>query len=114
MKHQLLGVAAMLILAACSQPSQEQGSESSLTFATPDEAVNALAAAAEKHDVAELAKLFGPGTEGLLSSGDEVEDQAAREGFLKRFKEKHELVPAVPMTSCLRSVKMNGHCQYRS
>jgi Protein of unknown function (DUF2950) len=96
MKHQLLIVTALLILAACSQPQQGQASESSLVFATPDEAVNALAAAAEKHDVAELGKLFGPGTEDLLSSGDEVEDRAAREGFIKRFKEKHELVSGGP------------------
>src|SRR5262245_27679402 len=96
MKHQLLCVAAaLLVLAACSQ-QQGEGTESSLTFATPEEAVTALAAAAEKHDVAELGRLFGPGTTDLLSSGDEVEDQSAREGFLKRFKEKHALVSGGP------------------
>ena len=96
MKHQLLCVATVLILAGCSEQQQGQSSESSLTFAKPEEAVDALAAAAEKHDVAELGKLFGPGTADLLSSGDEVEDRAAREGFLKRFKEKHDLVSGGP------------------
>jgi len=96
MKHQLLCVAAaLLVLAACSQ-QQGEGTESSLTFATPEEAITALATAAEKHDVAELGRLFGPGTADLLSSGDEVEDRAARDGFLKRFKEKHALVSGGP------------------
>jgi len=96
MKHQLLCVATVLVLAGCSEQQQGQSSESSLTFAKPEEAVDALAAAAEKHDVAELGKLFGHGTADLLSSGDEVEDRAAREGFLKRFKEKHDLVSGGP------------------
>jgi hypothetical protein len=96
MKHHLLCVATLLILAGCSEQQQGQSAESSLTFATPDEAVNALASAAEKHDVAELGRLFGPGTADLLSSGDEVEDRTAREAFLKRFKERHELVSGGP------------------
>src|SRR5262245_53945445 len=96
MKHRLLCVAAALvILAACSQ-QKEQSAESSLTFNTPEEAVDALAAAAEKDDPAELGRLFGPGTADLLSSGDEVEDRAAREGFLKRYKERHALVSGGP------------------
>jgi hypothetical protein len=96
MKHRLLFVTAFLILAGCSEQQEGQSTESSLAFATPEEAVAALAAAAEKHDVVELGRLFGPGTAELLSSGDEVEDRAAREGFLKRFKEGHELVAGGP------------------
>ena len=96
MKHPLLCLAALLIISGCSEQQDGQSTASSLTFATPEEAVTALATAAEKHDVAELSKLFGPGTAELLSSGDEVEDRAAREGFLKRFKERHDLVSGGP------------------
>ena len=96
MKHPLLCLAALLIISGCSEQQDGQSTASSLTFATPEEAVTALATAAEKHDVAELGKLFGPGTAELLSSGDEVEDRAAREGFLKRFKERHDLVSGGP------------------
>ena len=96
MKHFLLCLTALLIIPGCSEQQQGQSTESSLTFATPDEAVTALAAAAEKHDVAELGKLFGAGTADLMSSGDEVEDRAAREGFLKRFNERHDLVSGGP------------------
>lgn len=91
----ILSVVPLLILAACS--SQDKGGNgSSATFATPEEAVTALAAAAEKNDVAELRRLFGPGTDDLLSSGDEVEDRAAREAFLKRIRDRHQLVSGGP------------------
>jgi len=93
MKTRLVCIAAALILTACS--GQEQARES-LTFETPDEAVTALAAAIEKHDVPELRRLFGPGTEDLLASGDDVDDKAARDAFLKRLKTGHQLVSGGP------------------
>jgi hypothetical protein len=96
MKQRLLCLATLLILAACSQSEEGKGTESLLTFATPEEAVTALAAAAERHDVPKLQQLFGPGTEDLLSSGDEVADKAAREAFLKRFQARQQLVSGGP------------------
>src|SRR5688572_27684048 len=95
MKHRLLSVAASLLFAACSQSQQAQ-TESKLTFATPEEAATALAAALEKHDVERLRNLFGPGTEDLLTSGDEVADRAARDTFVKRFQARHQLVSGGP------------------
>lgn len=62
------------------------------SFATPEDAVTALVAAAEKHDLAELARLLGPGTEDLLSSGDPVADRATLDSFVERFRTRHELV----------------------
>jgi hypothetical protein len=91
--HLFLIVGGLLILAACSAPEQ---SSNTVTFATPEEAVTALAAAAEKNDNAELGRLFGPGTEDLLTSGDDVADRAAREAFLKRFRTRHQLVAGGP------------------
>jgi len=96
MKCRLLCLATLVILAACSQSEEGKGTESSLTFATPEEAVTALGAAAERHDVPKLQQLFGPGTEDLLSSGDEVADKAAREAFVKRFQARHQLVSGGP------------------
>jgi len=48
------------------------------TFASPEEAVKALVAAMKTGDKAELSVLFGPGSESLISSGDDVEDKAER------------------------------------
>lgn len=62
------------------------------SFGTPDEAVTALIGALEKNDVATLGLLLGPGSEGLISSGDAVADKRGREVFLQDYREKHELV----------------------
>ena len=96
MKHRLLCAAAALVLAAGCSQQPGRGSDSSLTFATPEEAITALAAAAEKNDVDELGRLFGPGTEDLLKSGDDVADRAGREAFLSRYRERHQLVSGGP------------------
>jgi hypothetical protein len=61
------------------------------TFATPEEAVDALIAAGEKQDNAGLQALLGADTEKLLSSGDAVADRRARDAFLARYRSHHEL-----------------------
>lgn len=57
-------------------------------FANPDEAAAALVQAAQSDAPANLASLFGQGHEGLLSSGDPVEDKNNRDGFAAMAKEK--------------------------
>ena len=42
----------------------------------------------------ELGTILGPGTEQIVSSSDSVANKAARESFLKRYDERHSLVPA--------------------
>ena len=61
------------------------------TFASPEEAVKALVDAMKTGDKAELSAIFGPGSESLISSGDDVEDKAGRERFLKNYEEKNSL-----------------------
>ena len=48
------------------------------TFASPDEAAAALVDAVKRDDVAALRAIFGPDSDKLLTSGDEVEDAAVR------------------------------------
>ncbi|MGZ9135736.1 MAG: DUF2950 domain-containing protein, partial [Candidatus Deferrimicrobiaceae bacterium] len=61
------------------------------TFASPEEAVTALVDAMKTGDKAELSVLFGPGSESLISSGDDVEDKAGRDRFLRNYEEKNSL-----------------------
>ena len=61
------------------------------SFASPEEAVKALVDAMKTGDKAELSILFGPGSESLISSGDDVEDKAERDRFLKNYEEKNSL-----------------------
>jgi len=93
--------ASLLSLSAlngCAKPAANLAGASTAkadvqtSFATPDEAVAALVAAGEKADTAALQAMLGPDTAGLLSSGDSVQDQKERDGFLKRYAAYHELV----------------------
>jgi hypothetical protein len=60
-------------------------------LATPEEAAKALVAALEKEDLATAAKLLGPGSEELLSSGDAVADKGSRADFVADYALKNSV-----------------------
>ncbi len=62
------------------------------TFATPDEATEALVAALRNHDTKAMDELLGPGMADLLSTGDPVEDTKERTNFLTAYDASHALV----------------------
>lgn len=62
------------------------------TFATADDAAQALVAALRADDTKQLKAILGRGAGDILSSGDEVADRAGRERFLEDYDEKHALV----------------------
>jgi hypothetical protein len=62
------------------------------SFASAEEAVNALMTAVEKNDLPALGALLGAGSEDILSSGDEVADKSGRDNFLELYKVGHSLV----------------------
>jgi hypothetical protein len=67
-----------------------------VAFKTPDEAVDALIAAAQTQDTDALRSLLGPGTENLISSGDSVADRKERTAFVERYRAYHQLVEGTP------------------
>jgi hypothetical protein len=79
-------LAFVLLGAGCAGKKEEAAG-----FATPETAVAALVAALEKDDMAALAKLLGPGTEEMLSSGDPVADKDDRADFLAEYKARNSL-----------------------
>jgi hypothetical protein len=79
-------VALALLAVGCAGKKEEAAG-----FATPEAAVAALVAALEKDDTAAMARLLGPGTEDLLSSGDPVADKADRADFLASYKARNSL-----------------------
>ena len=62
-------------------------------FATPEEAVSALIAAARADNVAAMHDVLGPGSAALLNSGDPVSDEQAREKFVAAYNARHALAP---------------------
>lgn len=61
------------------------------TYATPEEAMAALAEAARKDDRNSLDNIFGPQGGEIVSSGDPVKDSFGRETFAHLYDEKHSL-----------------------
>lgn len=62
------------------------------TFASSKEAIDALVHAVKQNDSSLLQAILGEGSKPIVSSGDEVADEAARENFLTKYNAKHSLV----------------------
>jgi hypothetical protein len=59
------------------------------SFATPDEALTAVVEDLKSDNRSDLIKIFGPGIEPILNSGDPVADQNARQRFVAAAEENH-------------------------
>lgn len=59
------------------------------TFATPDDAVNALLDAAKSGDQAGLLAIFGPDSKDVISSGDAVQDKNTAAAFVSGYGVMH-------------------------
>ena len=66
------------------QPGQQ-------TFATPQEAAQAVIDAAGRNDTAALLKLFGSGGKDVVESGDAQEDQSGRADFARLARQKLQI-----------------------
>jgi hypothetical protein len=82
----LLLLATPVALVGCSKSS----GPSVGVFATPDDAGNALIAAAKSGDrTAAALAIFGPDSKDLVSSGDPVQDKEAIDAFVARYDVMH-------------------------
>jgi hypothetical protein len=61
------------------------------SFASPEQAADALAAAARKNDLPALLKILGPDARGFVTSGDPVADKEARARFATRYDQAHHI-----------------------
>jgi len=81
---------AIFAVAPAAQSQVAASASAQATYASPDEALQALVAAAKDKDRATLAKLFGPDYDQLLS-GDEVEDNKDLSDFADAVQESAQL-----------------------
>jgi hypothetical protein len=65
------------------------------TFSSPEEAVQAVVAAAKNNDDKEMLAIFGSQAKDLMFSGDAVADKQRRERFLAAYNEKNSIVSEV-------------------
>src|SRR5215470_1769242 len=80
------GVAAAIVLLTAATGSFAQ------EYKTPDEAVAALIGAAKAGDRPALIRVLGPGSDEVVSSGDEVADANARKRVVEAYDAKHNVV----------------------
>jgi Protein of unknown function (DUF2950) len=80
-----LGLALASVLLAML-PAQAQQS-----YASPDEAVSALANAVKSGMKQDMLKVLGPDGEDIVNSGDEVADAEARSKFISAYDAKHSV-----------------------
>lgn len=88
-----LFAAAMLCASAPVQAQEKKPSTPQATFASPEEALQALVSAVKDKDRSALAKLFGPDYDELLS-GDAVEDEVDLNNFAQAIDESVQLQKA--------------------
>jgi Protein of unknown function (DUF2950) len=82
-----LGFGLLLSLTACKKQEQSAPAEASpKTFASPQDAGNALADAAKSQNTDAVLAIFGPGSAEVISSGDAAEDKAQLNGFAQAYQ----------------------------
>jgi hypothetical protein len=98
----------------CSGASED--GRGARTFASPEEAVEALTEAGETDDTEALQALFGQGAEDLLSSGDSVSDRNQREVVTLALRQRWNLeeTETGERSSVTRSGRSRSHwCRTR-
>jgi hypothetical protein len=86
----LVAFAALIAFSGGCQKSQQTPTASGpKTFASPEAAASAVYDAAKAQDGNALLAIFGPGATDLVSSGDPVQDKAARETFSASYDQMH-------------------------
>lgn len=83
--------AAFGIVLFLAHPALGQ-SDGQKTFGSSKEAVDAFVQVARDGNVTDAQAILGPGSEQIVSSGDEVADKNARDRFVADYETKHSLV----------------------
>jgi Protein of unknown function (DUF2950) len=83
----VLGFGLLLSLTGCKKQEQSAPAETGpKTFASPQDAGNALASAAKSQNTDAVVAIFGPGSAEIISSGDPAEDKAQLNGFAQAYQ----------------------------
>jgi hypothetical protein len=90
----LTGVVSLAVLSAPAGfaiAEEARSAVSQLTYMTPEDGFHALVSAVQANDKVALREILGPASDDLLSSGDPVDDQNARERFLTAYQAKSQI-----------------------
>ena len=85
LRMMVMGVTALATVGRAATTDHEE-------FPTPNAAVKALVEAAKANDVSRLRAIFGPGSDDIVSSGDDVADANARRHFVEVARQRAQLL----------------------
>jgi hypothetical protein len=85
-------VGAILLSASGWAPSAVAATRTQPRFPSPEAAVTALVDAVRAGDKAMMLAILGPGSQPLVSSGDEVADRRSRQRFVDEYTEANRLL----------------------
>ena len=94
-------LAIFIILALGASPSVSAAGGGQKSFTSPEKGAQALLNAVKRDDIKKLIAILGPGSEPLVTSGDEVADSSGRKEFVKRYEENNRIHPLNPTKSIL-------------
>ena len=83
--------ALAIVLAGCFHSRAMAQQAGQKTFASPEEAGNALFIALQSNNEMEMLDIFGPDGKHIVRSGDDTEDAQSRANFVEKYKEMHRL-----------------------
>lgn len=95
----ITAVAALLL--ACFPPGSAAQQKGQKTFSSPEEAANALVAAAQKNDEKAMLEILGPDGKQIVTSGDPTEDAENHANFARRYQEMHRFVKEPDGSVCV-------------
>ena len=78
-------------LAFLGQGGSVEAQSAQKTFTSPEAAVDALVTALKEYNKKDLMAFLGPGSEPLISTGDDVDDEQNWQEFLRAYGEKNRL-----------------------
>lgn len=87
----LSGLAALLAVLVFGCASMRSEGLKQAGFDSPEQALTELVSAAGAHDTDRLLAIFGPAEKEIVSSGDQIQDKADREAFVRLYHQKHSL-----------------------
>src|SRR5271155_6205782 len=82
----LIPLAIVILIAGCSKSSAKLSSQ---TFASPDDAGNALLTAAKSGDPNAVIAVFGPDSKDIVMTGDPVQDKSTADQVVAAYNAMH-------------------------
>src|SRR5580692_12866493 len=107
-----LAGSALAVTVAFSTAALAQG-PGQKTYASPEQASQALFAAAQKNDQAALLEVLGKDGKSVVESGDPKEDDAMRANFVEKYQVMHRLVEEPDATTTLYIEIGRASCRER-